>query len=272
MVVIMNRKQIQKLAVGVIILIILLIILSWVSTTQTNAATKLERAKFFEKIVPLVQLDMKQNHILASFTIAQACMETGYGTSQLCIKGNNLFGIMAPPTWTGKVYNSSTGKVYSSYAKAHKYSGRLWKAYDSWEESIADHSKLFNTSERYSKLRANYNFKSCANILVTSGYTKMNHWSYRDELLWVYKTFNLAQYDVFDRPEQISGSKSAKSDEIFGDVNGDGAKNNSDLYFLKQYFLGGYTPSQSEAKYCDINGDNRVSIIDYFILKRALAQ
>jgi len=40
--------------------------------------------------------------ILASLTIAQAILESGWGSSKLSQNANNLFGIKAFSDWTGK--------------------------------------------------------------------------------------------------------------------------------------------------------------------------
>ena len=49
-----------------------------------------------------------QKWILPSVCIAQAALETGWGTSQLMVKANAYFGIKAGTNWTGKVYSSKT--------------------------------------------------------------------------------------------------------------------------------------------------------------------
>ena len=48
---------------------------------------------FINKISPMAIEDMKKNNILASLTIAQAILESGWGESTLAVKANNLFVI-----------------------------------------------------------------------------------------------------------------------------------------------------------------------------------
>ena len=53
--------------------------------------------EFVEKIGPLASEDMAASGILASITAAQACLESGYGSTELAINANNLFGMKCSP-------------------------------------------------------------------------------------------------------------------------------------------------------------------------------
>ena len=46
-------------------------------------------------------------------TLAQAVVESGYGTSELATKAHNLFGIKASADWKGPVYEKKTAEVYT---------------------------------------------------------------------------------------------------------------------------------------------------------------
>ena len=80
---------------------------------------------FINKIAPLAVEDMKKTGVLASLTIAQAILESGWGESTLAKQHNNLFGIKANSTWNGKSVSLN---------------GSNWRVYGSWDESILDHS------------------------------------------------------------------------------------------------------------------------------------
>ena len=49
--------------------------------------------EFIEMIGPMAMSDMQQSGILASITTAQACLESGYGSTELAVNANNLFGM-----------------------------------------------------------------------------------------------------------------------------------------------------------------------------------
>ncbi len=64
-----------------------------------------KQKQFIEKVGKLAAADMKASGVLASLTIAQAILESGWGESGLTVKGNALFGIKAGANWKGKVYS-----------------------------------------------------------------------------------------------------------------------------------------------------------------------
>ena len=71
-----------------------------------------EQKKFIERVGALAAADMQKSGVLASLTIAQAILESGWGKSGLTVKGNALFGIKAGTSWTGAVYSGKTQECY----------------------------------------------------------------------------------------------------------------------------------------------------------------
>lgn len=65
----------------------------------------MEQRKFLAMVGTLAQADMQKSGILASLTIAQAILESGWGTSELATKANALFGIKADARWSGRAYS-----------------------------------------------------------------------------------------------------------------------------------------------------------------------
>ena len=101
---------------------------------------KAEKKKFIERVGALATADMQKSGVLASLTIAQAILESGWGKSGLTVKGNALFGIKAGTSWTGAVYSGKTQECYDGVTFT-TVTG-LFRAYGSWAESVADHSDL----------------------------------------------------------------------------------------------------------------------------------
>lgn len=60
-----------------------------------------EQKKFIERVGALAAADMQKSGVLASLTIAQAILESGWGKSGLTVKGNALFGIKAGTSGPG---------------------------------------------------------------------------------------------------------------------------------------------------------------------------
>ena len=102
------------------------------------------KQEFISKIAPLAVADMKKNKILASLTIAQACIETGYGSSNLMMSNNAPFGIKATETWLkigGKAYNANTGEVYNGVSVTIN---AAFRAYNSLADAVEDHANVLN--------------------------------------------------------------------------------------------------------------------------------
>lgn len=72
----------------------------------------MEQKQFIEKIGGLARADMEKSGILASLTTAQAILESAWGTSELAVNANALFGIKADGRWAGKVYSKDTKECY----------------------------------------------------------------------------------------------------------------------------------------------------------------
>lgn len=115
---------------------------------------------FLEVLKPYVLQDMKNTGILASLTAAQAFIESNKGNSGLAQKANNLFGIKGE--YNGQSVTMQTTEYYNGVKT--KVDAKFRK-YPSWLESVADHSRLFNTNKRYANLRGCTDYRqACINV------------------------------------------------------------------------------------------------------------
>ena len=89
---------------------------------------------FIRAIAPAAQASAGKTGIPASFTIAQAALESGWGGH---VKGNNLFGIKADKSWTGDTYTTLTHEVMHGQRIAMN---DVFRAYPDWAASIDDHA------------------------------------------------------------------------------------------------------------------------------------
>ena len=96
-----------------------------------------------------------QTGIPASFMIAQAAHESGWGKREITGKDGsnsfNVFGIKATSSWTGKVAEVQTTEYIDG--KAQKVTAKF-RAYGSYEEAFKDYAKLIGSNDRYSKVVA----------------------------------------------------------------------------------------------------------------------
>ena len=70
------------------------------------------------KVGPLFTADQKNSGILASVSMAQFILESGYGKSELALGANNCFGMkksLSGNTWSGSVWDG-----VSIYKRRHR--------------------------------------------------------------------------------------------------------------------------------------------------------
>lgn len=110
--------------------------------------------------------------IPASFMVAQAAHETGWGKKEIRMADGsnsfNLFGIKAGADWKGPVARVTTTEYVNGQPKK---SVQAFRAYSSHEESFADYARLMKTSPRYREVVAKADdAKQFAQGLQRAGY------------------------------------------------------------------------------------------------------
>lgn len=176
-----------------------------------NTTSKTENQTHFIKTVKDHVGDCWTKHrILPSVVMAQAILESGWGTSDKAIKANNLFGIKAASDWKGPTVTLSTkeyvnGKWITVDAK--------WRKYNSWGQSIVDHAEFLKNRPRYKSIIGNKDYKSVCAELQKAGYATDP--TYANKLISVIEANNLTQFDVIGKEEEkvySSGSLKAEHD------------------------------------------------------------
>lgn len=99
--------------------------------------------------------------IPASIIMAQACLESNNGNSELARNANNHFGIKGHNGWNGRVY------LHDDETKNEKF-----RAYKTAEESFKDHSEFLKSGKRYAFLFSydKTDYVSWAHGLKQAGY------------------------------------------------------------------------------------------------------
>lgn len=141
--------------------------------------------------------DMKKSGILASLTAAQGLIESNKGNSGLTVKANNLFGIkgkykgQSVKMWTTEYYNGVKTRIQADFRK-----------YPSWQESVNDHSDLFNRMPRYENLRNCQDYEeACINVkkdgyATSPTYTKTLMLQIQKNKLWQWDYLVIKDYPV----------------------------------------------------------------------------
>lgn len=147
----------------------------------------MKQSEFIGKVSGGAQENMKNYGILASLTIAQAILESGWGEYA---PGNNLFGIKANG-WKGKTQVLST----MEYVKGRVVTVKaVFRTYGSWDESIADHARFLKANARYKNLIGEKNYKLACQKIQSDGYATCP--TYAQKLIKLIEQYSLMQYDI----------------------------------------------------------------------------
>jgi LysM repeat protein len=140
-------------------------------------ATKTQIDKFINKLAPIV-VDIcksKSRKVLPSVCIAQACYETGYGTTDRMMATNGLFGIKVGKNairfgnaWKGSSYNTKT-KEYYIKTKATIIKDNF-RSYDNIRDSVEDYYDILASCSRYSKAIGVTDYKKAIKYIIDGGY------------------------------------------------------------------------------------------------------
>lgn len=149
------------------------------------------KSEFLQKIKEPAIENMIETGVLASLTVAQAALESGWGLSGLTLKGNALFGIKANASWKGKIYNGRTVEYYDDVNAVNITAA--FRAYDGWAESIADHSALLTGLPRYKYVVGETDYKKACRAVHAAGYATDPN--YADKLINIIEAYKLYEYD-----------------------------------------------------------------------------
>ena len=158
-------------------------------------------------VAPRIVLDSLNRNLLPSPRISQACFEPAYGTSELALKANALFGVKDNDQWDGPVYNKISGECYNK--KDYENVASDFQAYDSWEDSIywqgwylenrCTTLKYHPERKHYAELIGNRDYKDCARILQEKKYGTSPEYAQR--VITYIEKHDLTKYDSMTREE-----------------------------------------------------------------------
>lgn len=167
----------------------------------------LTREEFHEFVGNIARKDWQERHImLPSVVIAQAAIESGIGTSELAQNANALFGIKLNG-WTGRVYvKDATEQNPDGSYRVDK--NTLWRAYDSWGQSVLDHNDYIATRNTDDGKALRYApVIGCDSYILTCQYLQQCKYAtsqtYAETLINYIEKYNITCYDKFE-PEQIA--------------------------------------------------------------------
>jgi flagellum-specific peptidoglycan hydrolase FlgJ len=143
---------------------------------------------FITAISPAAKASALTTKIPASFTVAQAALESAWGTH---CPGFNLFGIKADPSWHGPVTSQVTHEVVGGKTVTITAN---FRAYPDWLASINDHARFLLTNPRYQPAFAYTTGALFAQAVAAAGYASDPQ--YAAKIISIIRAHGLASLDL----------------------------------------------------------------------------
>lgn len=173
---------------------------------QASSLKSLSESEVVKKIGSLFTKDQKKSGILASVSMAQFILESGYGHTELAQNANNCFGMkksLSGNTWSGSTWDGKS--IYTKTTLEEYTAGVIttitadFRKYPCIEDSIADHSAYLlgaknGSSLRYAGLKGETNYKKAIQIIKDGGYATDS--KYVEKICGIIERWNLTQFDV----------------------------------------------------------------------------
>ena len=174
------------------------------SGLQASFLKNLSEADVIAKVGLLFTADQRESGILASVSLAQFILESGYGKSELAQNANNCFGMkksLSGNTWDGSAWDGKS--IYTKKTQEYENGAYVtvtsdFRKYPSVEKSIADHSAYLLGAKNGSKLRYDglkdcTDYKKAVQIIKDGGYATSP--TYVESLCSIIERWKLTQYN-----------------------------------------------------------------------------
>ncbi len=175
---------------------------------QATELKNLSEADVIARVGPLCTADQKKTGVLASVTLAQFILESGYGKTELAQGANNCFGMkksLSGNTWSGSTWDGTS--AYRKKTGEQNSDGSYvtitadFRKYPCVEDSIADHSAYLlgaknGSAYRYAGLKGCTDYEQAAKIIRGGGYA--TDLSYVSKLCSIIQRWGLTKYEAKD--------------------------------------------------------------------------
>lgn len=183
---------------------------------QATELKGLTAKELISKVGPLFTADQKKSGVLASVSMAQFILESGWGKSGLTQKANNAFGMkksLSGNTWPNSAWDGKS--VVSMQTGEETEDGKPYtitvefRKYNCIEDSISDHSAYLTGAKdgdklRYEGLKGCKKYKTAAQIIKNGGYATST--SYVKALCDIIKEYSLTDYEVKKKTTKPAGT------------------------------------------------------------------
>lgn len=163
---------------------------------QVVSASGDYRSEFINKVAPEAKVLAEQNDLYASVMIAQAALETGFGTSYLAKNANNFFGVKGRYNNEFVVINTSEfdkqGNKYYINAEFRKYPSIHYSLRDYVDFLTGKTAKWREAFYKGARFSVAKDYKEATKYLTGRYATAPN---YNTALNKIIEEFNLTKYD-----------------------------------------------------------------------------
>ena len=146
---------------------------------------------FLDMLVPAAQACQRASGIPASFTLAQAALESSWGARA---PGCNLFGVKADKGWKGPVTVFATHEVINGKSIALD---DQFRAYRNYGECLADRAKFFRDNPRYKDCFKETTGTGWARAVARAGYATDP--GYAEKLIQVMDGRAMTRFDTLPK-------------------------------------------------------------------------
>lgn len=147
---------------------------------------------FIESVASLVVKYGKEYNLKAtSAIIAQACLESGFGTSTLSSRYHNHFGLKCGSKWNGKSVNLSTREEYTAGVMTTIKDN--FRVYDSFADGVKGYFEFLQYS-RYQNLKGITDGEKYLNTIIADGYATDKQ--YVTKCMKIIVAYDLTRFDT----------------------------------------------------------------------------
>lgn len=172
---------------------------------KAAALKDLSESDVIVQVGALFTADQKRSGILASISLAQFILESGYGKSELAQNANNCFGMkksLSGNTWGCSTWDGSS--IYTKQTREYENGQYVtvtadFRKYPCVEDSIADHSAYLlgamnGSGKRYEGIGGMTDYKEVVQLIKDGGYAISP--TYVENLCSIIEKWGLTKYDM----------------------------------------------------------------------------
>lgn len=233
-----------------------------------------EQDIFIDKVKDGAIAGWHEGKILPSVTIAQACLESGWGTSDLAKNACNLFGIKAKEDWTGESYTVKTAEYDKNNNKY--FINAPFRKYRNWQCSLVDHARFFHApawrEDNYKAVIGETDYKKACKALQSAGYATSQ--KYASQLIGLIEMYHLDKYDevakivsaVQKKESEVKDMVAFKYKQISNRRQIGGTRAKSNIKFIVIHYTGNPGKgANANAHYRYLQGATRYGSAHYFV-------